>query len=106
METTASQTPGPAAVPVVTPTPDLAKLLERLGDSEPSVLIADLDAGDEAIGLIGQARGAGLRVLAFGPHVRKDLFQQARDAGASEVMTNGSFGADLPEVLLRLAGRG
>ena len=84
-----------------------AEMLEaRLSDSEPSVLIADLDAGDEAIGLIERARGAGLRVLAFGPHVRKDLFQQARDAGASEVMTNGSFRADLPEVLLRLAGRG
>jgi len=84
-------------------TPEM--LEARLADAEPKVLIADLDAGDEAIELIGQARAAGLRVLAFGPHVHKDLFQRARDAGAAEVMTNGAFSADLPEVLLRLGGR-
>lgn len=49
-----------------------------------------------------QARRA-VRIVAFGPHVEKDLFQQARDAGAEEVLTRGRLDHDMSEILLRLS---
>ena len=87
-------------------------LAARLDEGGVSALIVDLSA-DDGVELLAEAdRLCGLRggrarprLVAFGPHVRKDLFQAARDAGADEVLTNGSMEHDLPEVLIRLAGR-
>lgn len=78
----------------------------RRADSPVRSLIVDLDAGPAAVDLIRHARsgeGQRLRILAFGPHVAKELFQAARDAGADEVLTRGSFDHSLEDVLLRLA---
>lgn len=94
------------------PTRDRSMLEARLGDSDVRALILDLEA-DGATDLIAPLReaeaAAGLRparVLAFGPHVKKDALQGARDAGADEVLTNGAFDHDLPGILIRLEGRG
>lgn len=86
-------------------------LAARLADSPVVAFLADLDVADTAIDLISRARelnagtGRRLRIVAWGPHVAKDLFQRARDAGADEVLTRGAFDHGMPEILLGLAGR-
>jgi hypothetical protein len=104
---------GLAARPVRT----LEMLHARLADCpEAKSLMVDLDKGEDALALIaalrqfertsqaaGQARR--LRVLAWGPHVAKDLLQAARDAGADDVLTRGALEHNMEEVLLKLAGQ-
>lgn len=91
---------GLAARPVRTP----EMLTARLSDSQPRALLIDLDK-DDAIALLTQARQASatLRIVAFGPHVAKDLLQAARDAGANEVMTRGALEHHMEDVLVALA---
>lgn len=48
--------------------------------SEDSWFVVDL-LEPEAVALACKARDAGWHVLAYGPHVRGDLFAAARDAG-------------------------
>lgn len=71
-------------------------------------ILLDLDKADEALAMIARVRSEerwrGVRVVCFGPHVLKELFQRARDAGADEVMPRGSLDARLDEVLLKLEG--
>ncbi len=85
-------------------------LQARLQDSDVRALIVDLDLPEVAIDLIRAVReyeqttsGTRIRVLAFGPHVAKDLFQQSRDAGADDVLPRGAFDRSLPEILLNLS---
>lgn len=102
------------------PARTLEALRARLSDSPVRALIVDLEA-DGAIDLIRAARAPEgvaktppdspssqppappprLRILAFGPHVATGLFQQARDAGADEVLARGAFDRRLHEVLER-----
>ncbi|MEL7473039.1 MAG: hypothetical protein AAGK04_06960 [Planctomycetota bacterium] len=91
------------------PVRSVEMLESRLADSEVRALILDLDAPERAWALLealdsreGGAEVARVRVLAFGPHVAKDLLQAARDRGADEVLTRGAFDHALPEILLRL----
>lgn len=84
----------------------------RLADSQVSALLVDLDKGEEGLALIRRLRGEGaqglergIRILAWGPHVAKDLLQQARDLGADEVLTRGAFDHGMGEILVRLEGR-
>jgi hypothetical protein len=92
------------------PVKSLEKLEARLSESHPSALVVDLEA-EAALELIGALRRAEAggperaRVLAFGPHIRKDLLQAARDTGADDVLPRGAFDRELPEILLSLAGR-
>ncbi len=95
--------------PVRTP-----EMLEaRLADSDVAAVLLDLEKPDEALAMIARLRGDGaseqdqkIRVVAFGPHVLVELFQQARDAGADEVLARGVLDRNMPEILLTLAGRG
>ncbi len=93
-----------AARPVRT----LEMLEARLTDTEPRVLLVDLDKGDEALALISRLKGPGatdreraVRVVAFGPHVATELLGAAREAGADEVLTRGAMNARLAEILAR-----
>lgn len=96
---------GIAARPVRT-----VEMLEaRLADSPVRALVVDLDVPETALALIARLRDpeAGdreraVRVLAWGPHVEKELFEQARRAGADEVLTRGAFDHAMPEILARL----
>lgn len=85
--------------------PDM--LAQRLADSAPVALILDLETEEAGLELLRTLRadpvGGRLRVLAFAPHVKKDLMQQARDAGADEVITRGAFDHNLVDILVRLA---
>ncbi len=93
-------------------------LAARLGESDVTAFIVDLDAGEMALTLIrgikgweserdpnGGGRGP-IRVVAFGPHVETELFAAAREAGADHVMTRGAFSGRLVDVLKELAGGG
>lgn len=91
------------------PVRTLEMLQARLSDSDVKALVADLDKPQEALQMIAHLRRAeasakerSVRILAWGPHVAKDLLQAARDAGADTVLTRGAFDHDLEEILLRL----
>lgn len=103
------------------PVRSVEMLEERLADSDVRALIVDLEAPEVGLAMIrrlrsdngpgtGDASGADagparIRIVAFGPHVNKDLLQQARDAGADEVLPRGAFDANLAEILINLDGR-
>lgn len=76
------------------------------GTTELRALLLDLDKPEEAMAMIARVRREerwpAVRVVCFGPHVAKELFQRARDAGADEVLPRGALDARLDEVLLRL----
>ena len=99
---------GVSARPVRT----LDMLRARLADSDVAAMIVDLDSPEAALALIGRLKGPdasdqerAIRVIAFGPHVHKELFDEARQAGADDVLTRGSFDHNLPEILLNLESR-
>jgi CheY-like chemotaxis protein len=94
------------------PVRTLDMLRARLHDSDPSALLVDLDAADTALELVRFMRGdkknerhMRVRVVAWGPHIAKELFQRAREAGADDVLTRGALDHHLEEVLLNLTGR-
>lgn len=95
------------------PVRSLEMLEARLADSRVSAILLDLEKPDEALAMIGRLRGAGaseqdrsVRILAWAPHVHKDLMQQARDAGADEVLPRGAFDRNLGEIMLKLSAGG
>lgn len=83
----------------------LQKRLDRVEDGKPndavSLLLIDLDLGEPALDLIRYARAhsAELPIIAWGPHVAVDLLKAAGQAGATQVMTRGSFTSNLPEIV-------
>lgn len=85
----------------------LLKRLDRVEDGKPndpvSLVLVDLDIGEDALGLITAARehSPDLPVIAWGPHVAVDLLQAAGQAGASQVMARGAFTAQLPQIIER-----
>lgn len=96
------------------PVRTLEMLEARLADtSEIAALLVDLDKGADGLALIARLRDPSrttdrerrIRILAWGPHVAKDLLQAARYAGANDIMTRGSFDAHMEETLITLAGR-
>ncbi|MEN0019388.1 MAG: hypothetical protein AAF747_00735 [Planctomycetota bacterium] len=95
------------------PARDVAMLEARLADSDVRALILDLEAPEPALAMLNRLRGPEasdeerrIRVMAFGPHVAVELFQQARDAGANDVLARGAFDRHLPDLLLQLEARG
>ncbi len=83
----------------------LKNRLDRVDDGKPndavSLVLIDLDLGEPALELIATARShdASLPIIAWGPHVAVDLLNAASAAGASQVMTRGSFTAKLPQIV-------
>ena len=83
----------------------LQRRLDRVEDGKPNdavtLLLVDLDIGASALELIQQARAhdAELKIIAWGPHVAVDLLNAAGQAGASQVLTRGSFTTKLPEII-------
>jgi CheY-like chemotaxis protein len=96
---------GVAARPVRT----MEMLEARLADTNATSLLLDLEKPAEALSMITRLRSAAatpreraIRIIVWGPHVARDLLQQARDLGADEVLTRGAFDHHLPEILLKL----
>ena len=78
------------------------RVVRTVADLAPgaSLLLVDLDA-DGAVDAIDRCRTMvpTPRIVAFGPHVRADLFTVARDAGADEVLARSAFVTRLPQLL-------
>jgi CheY-like chemotaxis protein len=88
--------------PVMTPNPGGA--LERIRDSPPLLLLVELGAGNPArIQFLRDLRalpeGAQLPVLAFGSHKAKPMLEEARAAGATLVVSNGTLVSRFPDVV-------
>lgn len=85
----------------------LKNRLDRVDDGKPNdpvaLLLIDLDLGEPALELIQTARShdPALPIIAWGPHVAIDLLNAAGQAGATEVLTRGSFTAKLPAIVQR-----
>ena len=78
--------------------------LEALND-DISALVVDLNPpARDAISTIQEARAqhADLRNLVHGPHVQVDMLKAAKEAGASEVLTNGQFHQQVEAILVGL----
>src|SRR5262245_18800779 len=98
------------------PARSVEMLEARLADSAVRALIVDLDSGEAALSLIRALRGENnkpgrdpdraIQILAFGPHVALELFEQARAAGADRVLARGAFDRQLPEILRVLGAPG
>lgn len=95
------------------PVRTMEMLEARLADCDVKALLLDLDKPEEAMQMIARLRGASatdkdksIRLVAWGPHVAKDLLQQARTAGADEVLTRGAMDHNMQEILLALHARG
>jgi CheY-like chemotaxis protein len=94
-----------------------ARLAEATPQAPVRALLVDLDKPEEALAMIARLRDPArlkaesspdnprITIVAWGPHVAKDLLQSARTAGADEVLTRGAFDHHLQDILLKLAGR-
>jgi len=95
------------------PVRTMEMLEARLADCDVKALLLDLDKPEEAMQMIARLRGEtasekdkSIRLVAWGPHVAKDLLQQARTAGADEVLTRGAMDHNMQEIVLALHARG
>src|SRR5438046_2135790 len=80
------------------PVRTLDMLRARLADSPITAAIVDLDAGEVTLEIIRALRAApvpegspAVRIVAFGPHIATELFEQARRAGADTVLARGAL---------------
>ena len=62
------------------------------------LVIVSLDASDW-LGVVGAAKRAGARVLAFGSHKNVELMVAARAARCDEVVARSRMAAELPNLL-------
>ena len=90
--------------PRLVSTPEAA--LAALRETRPSLLMIELGAGIPArIDLLRALRAdpatADLPVLAFGSHKARTMLQEARDAGATLVVSNGSLVSRFEELVRR-----
>lgn len=89
------------------PVRNLEMLDARLVDSPVRSLVVDLES-EAGLGLIRRVRedaargGAGVRVVAFGPHVDVERLAEAKRLGADAVMARGAFAARLSSILVEL----
>ena len=79
----------------------------KLAASTPALAIINIATGGVAWErVIAEARAAAVPVLAFGPHVDLEAQQQARQAGASRVVSNSKLAKDLPAIVGRMLAVG
>ena len=71
----------------------------HIGDSEYGLVIADLAVVPDLDALAAAARGAGVEVVAFYPHVDTELRRAASDAGIEHVYPRSRFLLELPKIL-------
>ena len=71
----------------------------RIGDSGVGLVIADLAVVRDLDALAAAARGAGVEVVAFYPHVDTELRKAAKDAGIDYVYPRSRFLRELPKIL-------
>ena len=85
-------------------------IVREAGAASSDLVIVDLDRAPlDPISAIREIKahpaGSGIRIVAFVSHVRADLIEEAREAGA-EVLARSAFVTRLPEILAGAAGDG
>ena len=69
------------------------RLMEALAEDTPACILIDLEAGGDAIAVIGALRAdpvsRGIPLAAFAGHTNTELLEQARRAGADPVVARG-----------------
>ncbi len=53
---------------------------------------------------VADVQEARVKILAFGPHVDRELFNEAREMGCDKVVSRHYLSAQLPQVLLKATG--
>ncbi|HEX7735168.1 MAG TPA: hypothetical protein VF458_09895 [Ktedonobacteraceae bacterium] len=77
--------------------------LATTGEEKPALAIVNFSIqGVDWEAAIRQARALGYPVLAFGSHVDLEAQTRARQAGASRVVANSRFAADMPGLVRRV----
>lgn len=91
------------------PVRNIDMLEARLAEGGVRAVLLDLEAEEVTMAVLArltdaeaEPSGAGVRTLAWGPHVATDRFEAARVAGCDEVMPRGAFSHALPDLLVRL----
>lgn len=84
---------------------DSAATLERIGDPNCLGVMLDLNHPTAPPATIAAAAPPGLRMVAFGPHVRTDLLAAAQDAGF-ETITRGQLDRGPGDILRSFENRG
>lgn len=80
----------------------LVDFTRRLADNVPRLaLVNTANPALDWQGAIAAARAANVPVVAFGSHVDLETQEQARQAGATRVITNSRLAADLPGIVAR-----
>ena len=81
--------------------------VDAIGEEDETVVLIDLDsawpAAHREVAML--SRKPRVRIVAFGSHVRKDLFEEARAAGITEVMSRSAFVNKLPAMLAQRTGK-
>lgn len=95
------------------PVRSLEMLEARLADSDVKGIVLDLEQPDVALAMIQRLRAQpasdrerGIRIVCWAPHVEVERMEQARRAGADQVMARGAFDHNLPAILRALVPGG
>ena len=80
---------------------DVAQAVESACGAECRCLLIDLEKPGLSIAelMAGLSTESRPYVIAFGPHVRTALFEEAHSAGCNEVLPRSRFSAELPQIL-------
>jgi len=84
---------------VVLQTVSAEEAATHIGDSQHGLVIADLAVVSDLDALAAAARGAGVEIVAFYPHVDTELRKAATDAGIDYVYPRSRFLRELPKIL-------
>jgi DNA-binding NarL/FixJ family response regulator len=83
-------------------------LLAKVESAHPRLVILDLSHPTidprRLVPRLKSILPPGSTVLAFGPHVHKELLSAAAEAGCDQVISRGQFHAQMEEILMQLAG--
>ncbi len=71
------------------------------GAAAADLVVVDLGRDDvtELLGVLADVAALGVRVIGFGPHVDRDVLDEARAAGCSQVLTRSAFFSQLDTLL-------
>lgn len=80
---------------------DVQDFLRQSREHQPSMVLIDLDRRGLDVEQVVREVKAGTKaeILAYGSHVREDLFAAARSAGADRVLARGAFVKQLTQLL-------
>ncbi|OPG15256.1 hypothetical protein [Ferroacidibacillus organovorans] len=73
---------------------------QKLTQVAPALVVLDLSSvGGDLEHMVSLAKRSGAHVVAFGPHVQKDLLARAKTAGCDAVFPNSKFKMDTESIL-------